>query len=231
MEPLSFAKHARMLGAELTALVPTKAYITIRRRNAWHGVESRRYRGESAVNTTIDEAKKTAEGWRKQGSHFEILESPAIALLSTEGMVVCTDFHHQNPFGSYDATSIGSHLVLGTPLSEPLHILGVHGPWTAGPNPQSLVTEAHPWMPHWQLDQVTEATAFSSHISESVGSDFMLQWVASPRSNVSARGVFAIAGEFRTANPGFELERALDEYEAAQVARTDAMYTELSDPA
>lgn len=133
-EPISFSNHARLLNGELAGVVSTKAFVTVRHRNAWYGHESRQYRGRSALHPSRIGAQVEAEQWRASGSHFVIHETAGIVLIADEGCVLCVDFHADNPFGGWALEDGLKRLSPGVPLSVAMTALGEYGTWKITPD-------------------------------------------------------------------------------------------------
>jgi len=104
------------LSSEFKVFKPVTLYLLSTGRTAWRGAWSEQYRSDSALFSNLDEAKRTAESRRSQGTKFEIQQVPGLAFYSLEGVVACVEFHSSPPYKNLKITEISESIKLGTPL-------------------------------------------------------------------------------------------------------------------
>ena len=212
-----------------------EAFLTIRRRTAWHGTTSSKYRRDSALFATLRGAEVAAEMWRGRGSWFVIEEQPAIALLTRQGAVVCADINAQTPFGHWDTFVGQRRIVPGVMLDDAISALGVNGTWLREIGADTIIQVVDDLEGHLGKEILTGGTTFVEHESNVDGegrqwSDDSLSWIERPHK-IDASGVLAITGAVRDLAGVASFEVALnkyveerDAYTAAVAALEDAGY-------
>ena len=104
------------LSSEFKVFKPVTLYFLSTGRTAWRGAWSEQYRSCSALFSNLDEAKRSAESRRSQGTKFEIEQVPGLAFYSLEGVVACVEFHSSPPYKNLKITEISESMKLGSPL-------------------------------------------------------------------------------------------------------------------
>ena len=104
------------LSSEFKVFKPVTLYFLSTGRTAWRGAWSEQYRSGSALFSNLDEAKRSAESRRSQGTKFEIEQVPGLAFYSLEGVVACVEFHSSPPYKNLKITEISESMKLGSPL-------------------------------------------------------------------------------------------------------------------
>jgi len=104
------------LSSELKVFKPVTLYFLSTGRTAWRGAWSEQYKSGSALFSNLDEAKRSAESRRSQGTKFEIEQVPGLAFYSLEGVVACVEFHSSPPYKNLKITEISESIKLGSPL-------------------------------------------------------------------------------------------------------------------
>ena len=116
MKALNLYLDNDFLSSEFKVFKPVTLYLLSTGRTAWRGAWSEQYRSDSALFSNLDEAKRTAESRRSQGTKFEIQQVPGLAFYSLEGVVACVEFHSSPPYKNLKITEISESIKLGTPL-------------------------------------------------------------------------------------------------------------------
>ena len=116
MRVLNWYLDNDFLSSEFNVFKPVTLYFLSTRRTAWRGAWSEQYRSGSALFSNLDEAKRSAESRRSQGTKFEIEQVPGLAFYSLEGVVACVEFHSSPPYKNLKITEISESIKLGSPL-------------------------------------------------------------------------------------------------------------------
>ena len=116
MRVLNWYLDNDFLSSEFKVFKPVTLYFLSTRRTAWRGAWSEQYRSGSALFSNLDEAKRSAESRRSQGTKFEIEQVPGLAFYSLEGVVACVEFHSSPPYKNLKITEISESMKLGSPL-------------------------------------------------------------------------------------------------------------------
>lgn len=227
MQPLNFSQHARTLNAAMLGVAPVRAYVTVRHRNAWHNTQSNQYRDTWALSSDSLSARIEAESWRKSGSRFSIIETPALALLTAEGALVCADFHRADPFGGIDLDMAVSLLRAGEPLATGAHALGPSGPWRTPVNENSLLQGVEAYMP---VSLIGADEAFKAYDSVApAGRGLEMGWTSRARQEVRADFVWSIVNA-SLQDAGLDLDEVIGKYEALQEELIHPTGNRLSSP-
>jgi len=162
----------------LRSVMPAALFIVTRQRNAWHGTESRQYKGPTSLTTTLSAAKKVGEGWRRQGSQFTIQEIPGLLIASHHSRYALVEFHSSNSFGTWRGDPV-EYLRPGIPLRSVLDAFldftGYYSKWTAPrPSPDSLVSRR---LQEGEIPLLLEPGAnLRAWSSEFIGADYLIYW-------------------------------------------------------
>jgi hypothetical protein len=113
---LNWYLDSDFLSSEFKVFKPVTLYFLSTGRTAWRGAWSEQYRSGSALFSNLDEAKRSAESRRSQGTKFEIEQVPGLAFYSLEGVVACVEFHSSPPYKNLKITEISESIKLGSPL-------------------------------------------------------------------------------------------------------------------
>lgn len=116
MRVLNWYLDNDFLSSEFKVFKPVTLYFLSTGRTAWRGAWSEQYRSGSALFSNLDEAKRSAESRRSQGTKFEIEQVPGLAFYSLEGVVACVEFHSSPPYKNLKITEISESIKLGSPL-------------------------------------------------------------------------------------------------------------------
>ena len=116
MRVLNWYLDNDFLSSEFKVFKPVTLYFLSTGRTAWRGAWSEQYRSCSALFSNLDEAKRSAESRRSQGTKFEIEQVPGLAFYSLEGVVACVEFHSSPPYKNLKITEISESMKLGSPL-------------------------------------------------------------------------------------------------------------------
>ena len=116
MRVLNWYLDNDFLSSEFKVFKPVTLYFLSTGRTAWRGAWSEQYRSGSALFSNLDEAKRSAESRRSQGTKFEIEQVPGLAFYSLEGVVACVEFHSSPPYKNLKITEISESMKLGSPL-------------------------------------------------------------------------------------------------------------------
>ena len=116
MRVLNWYLDSDFLSSEFKVFKPVTLYFLSTGRTAWRGAWSEQYRSGSALFSNLDEAKRSAESRRSQGTKFEIEQVPGLAFYSLEGVVACVEFHSSPPYKNLKITEISESIKLGSPL-------------------------------------------------------------------------------------------------------------------
>ena len=116
MKALNLYLDNDFLSSEFKVFKPVTLYLLSTGRTAWRGAWSEQYRSDSALFSNLDEAKRSAESRRSQGTKFEIEQVPGLAFYSLEGVVACVEFHSSPPYKNLKITEISESMKLGSPL-------------------------------------------------------------------------------------------------------------------
>ena len=116
MRVLNWYLDNDFLSSEFKVFKPVTLYFLSTGRTAWCGAWSEQYRSGSALFSNLDEAKRSAESRRSQGTKFEIEQVPGLAFYSLEGVVACVEFHSSPPYKNLKITEISESMKLGSPL-------------------------------------------------------------------------------------------------------------------
>lgn len=93
-------------------------YLLSTGRNAWHETWSARYEGPTSLHFTLNDAKKTAERDRVQGTVFNIEQVPVLAFRCRTGVAYCAEFHSQESFKMLDWDGEMEFLKIGAALPD-----------------------------------------------------------------------------------------------------------------
>lgn len=118
-------------------------YLLSTGRNAWHETWSQRYKGPTSLHFTLDDAKKSAEKARLQGTVFTIEQVPVVGFRSRSGIAYCAEFHSQESFKMLCWVDLMDYLKIGTPLLVVMDIFSTSDSlaWEIPkPNQDSFVT-------------------------------------------------------------------------------------------
>ena len=116
MRVLNWYLDNDFLSSEFKVFKPVTLYFLSTGRTAWRGAWSEQYKSGSALFSNLDEAKRSAESRRSQGTKFEIEQVPGLAFYSLEGVVACVEFHSSPPYKNLKITEISESIKLGSPL-------------------------------------------------------------------------------------------------------------------
>lgn len=116
MRVLNWYLDSDFLSSEFKVFKPVTLYFLSTGRTAWRGAWSEQYKSGSALFSNLDEAKRSAESRRSQGTKFEIEQVPGLAFYSLEGVVACVEFHSSPPYKNLKITEISESIKLGSPL-------------------------------------------------------------------------------------------------------------------
>lgn len=116
MRVLNWYLDNDFLSSEFKVFKPVTLYFLSTGRTAWRGAWSEQYKSGSALFSNLDEAKRSAESRRSQGTKFEIEQVPGLAFYSLEGVVACVEFHSSPPYKNLKITEISESMKLGSPL-------------------------------------------------------------------------------------------------------------------
>ena len=116
MRVLNWYLDSDFLSSEFKVFKPVTLYFLSTGRTAWRGAWSEQYKSGSALFSNLDEAKRSAESRRSQGTKFEIEQVPGLAFYSLEGVVACVEFHSSPPYKNLKITEISESMKLGSPL-------------------------------------------------------------------------------------------------------------------
>jgi len=116
MEILGWDKGEEWGDSAFLEVVPFTAYLLSSERTAWWNTLVRTYNGPRDLYTTFKSAAKSAQSKRLQGTSFTIEEIPSLAFISSEGMIIASEFGHLNPFSEVDLDYLSSFLIIGTQM-------------------------------------------------------------------------------------------------------------------
>jgi len=171
-------------------------------RNAWHSTWITRY-SHGALHDTLETAKAHCETRRVQGSVFNILELPALILLTQQRVVYITEINSENPLRGYAGRYIDKKWALITGnqhhpkkirMDMPMHNIEdsfrpLSNYWTHQPNFQNsvMVVQRHHQgsMPELKNRVPSKREHYVSH---SYGKEYALGW-RRQSNNIKTSGI------------------------------------------
>lgn len=191
----------------LLSVRPAQLYALLANRNAWHSTTSRVYNGPKGLYGSLDGAQQAAEGLRKPGTWFNILEVPGLAIRGESGLVVATEHHSRSPYGRWRNPRKMSPLRIGTPLGQALSSLGPGARWARDISRDSFISGVirDPF-----VEDLT-SEAFRLWESSPQGPRYYLDWRPSPH-HLQRHGVDRICAHFHEVNSDADIALAGSRY-------------------
>ncbi|MFL0411132.1 hypothetical protein ACH0AH_08145 [Microbacterium paludicola] len=226
MKSMSSREHAELLASEIYGVAAVKAFLVVRKRNAWHSTTSNQYRSESALFASLSAAESAAEMWRGRGSRFVIEEQPAIAVLSPYGAVITADVNAPKPFGGWNAEGGLDLLAPGGKVSVAVGALGRGGLWKRPAHADSIVQAADDLQGSIDSEFLSSATVYLEHTSNVGGtgrqrSRHDLAWTEGKR-DVDPSPVLEIVDRVREKFGVSSVEGAMERYASERDAYSGA---------
>jgi len=118
MQQVNLSADSKFLDSKLKDLKIVTLYLLSTGRNAWHNTWSEKYRPDTALFSSFEAAKVSAEDSRNRGTTFEIEQFSGLAFYSSEGVVALVEFHSKPPFKKLKLNKLEDHLRIGTSIRE-----------------------------------------------------------------------------------------------------------------
>ena len=177
MEILDWAKADDWEDAPFLEVVPFTVYLLSTGRNAWWTTWVERYTGSTALYSSIEEAKAAAEEQRVQGTVFLIEQVPALAFLSSRGLIIASEFGVSQPFAQIDLKRLSISLVIGTSMGELAIVTAVDSKFYWLGERRTGHTYVQAFAPtDTALEIFPEELRFQSWKSHAQGSGYFLGW-------------------------------------------------------
>jgi hypothetical protein len=143
MERTDWRNDQLFLTSMLLGVSSHVMYFLSTDRNAWHEVRSRRYRGRTSLHFSLEDAKKTAEKDRVQGTVFFIEQMPVLAFRCRTGIAFCAETHSTESFNRLDWDGEMEFLKIGAAMPDVMDVFASPdaSAWDIPrPDPDSFVT-------------------------------------------------------------------------------------------
>jgi len=220
MDSVNWFSDQEFLDSEIKDLQLITVYLLSTGRNAWHSTWSEKYRPDTALFATFENAKTAAEKARNRGTKFEIEQYPGLAFFSTVGVIVLVEFHSKEPFARLKFEEIEKKLKLGTAISAAIDPFVMatdefwNRPFPAGSSfvsaRSSLAESFEPLPPHNYLKKWG---------SRAVGSTYYLGWDEKNKPVVNP--IWRILETFTENNSDLDIKSAIDELETFRQSAVD----------
>jgi len=184
----------------LRRFVESASVVTIHHvitgRNAWHSTWSTQY-SEGSVHSTIDAATEFAETKRVQGTVFEVLELPALALSGDGCTLVVLELNEKSVFSRLDVRRLQDLIAILEPKSMTLQqfamVFRASSPLWSQNYPQRNSIVFRSAASTVELAPLDPTCVLQIHQSRPDGPDFPLSWT--PRESKVTSGIISSVGQ------------------------------------